>query len=99
MFKSFTHGERTVNVIISKGEDCGVVKKTIGELQDFVVNNAKQISKIGITAGLGLIFCGAAILIQNEQLKNWTSVYRNWKANRQRKKIRRTNRQGEGFGV
>ena len=69
MFKSFTHGERTVNVIISKGEDCGVVKKTIGELQDFVVNNAKQISKIGITAGLGLIFCSAAILIQDRQLK------------------------------
>lgn len=69
MFKSFTHGERTVNVIISKGEDCGVIKKAIGELQDFAVNNARQISKIGITAGLGFIFCSAAILIQNEQLK------------------------------
>ena len=69
MFKSFTHGERTVNVIISKGEDCGVIKKAIGELQDFAVNNARQISKIGITAGLGLIFCGAAILIQDRQLK------------------------------
>ena len=69
MFKSFTHGERTVNVIISKGEDCGVIKKAIGELQDFAVNNARHISKIGITAGLGLIFCGAAILIQDRQLK------------------------------
>ena len=65
----FKHGERTVNVIISKGEDCGVMKKAIGDLQDFVVNNAKQISKIAITAGLGLIFCGAAILIQDRQLK------------------------------
>lgn len=69
MFKSFTHGERTVNVIISKGGDCGVIKKAIGELQDFAVNNARQISKIGIAAGLGLIFCGAAILIQDRQLK------------------------------
>ena len=65
----FKHGDRTVNVIISKGEDCGVIKKAIGELQDFAVNNARQISKIGIAAGLGLIFCGAAILIQDRQLK------------------------------
>ena len=66
----FKHGtDRTINVIISKGEDCGVIKKAIGELQDFAVNNARHISKIGITAGLGLIFCGAAILIQDRQLK------------------------------
>lgn len=65
----FKHREGTVNVIISKGEDCGVIKKAIDELQDFAVNNARQISKIGITAGLGLIFSGAAILIQERQLK------------------------------
>ena len=36
MFKSFTHGERTVNVIISKGEDCGVIKESVDKLRNIV---------------------------------------------------------------
>ena len=36
----FKHGaERTVNVIISKGEDCGVIKESVDKLRNIVNNN------------------------------------------------------------
>ena len=46
MFKSFTHGERTVNVIISKGEDCGVIKESVDKLRNIVNNNAKTVKDV-----------------------------------------------------
>ena len=58
MFKSFTHGERTVNVIISKGEDCGVIKESVDKLRNIVNNNAKTVAMAMLITAAVFYFCG-----------------------------------------
>ena len=53
----FKHGtDRTVNVIISKGEDCGVMKKAIGELRNIVNNNAHVMAMATLITGVVFYF-------------------------------------------
>ena len=68
MFKSFTHGERTVNVIISKGEDCGVIKEPVDKLRNIVNNNAKTVKDVANVLALTMLITGAVFYFHSKQL-------------------------------
>lgn len=68
MFKSFTHGERTVNVIISKGEDCGVIKESVNKLRNIVNNNTKTVKDVANGLAVTMLITGAVLYLHNKWL-------------------------------
>ena len=55
----FKHGtDRTINVIISKGEDCGAIKESVSKLGNIVNNNAKTVAMAMLITAAVFYFCG-----------------------------------------
>ena len=53
----FKHGtDRTINVIISKGEDCGVIKESVDKLRNIVNNNAHVMAMATLITGVVFYF-------------------------------------------
>ena len=53
----FKHGtDRTVNVIISKGEGCGVIKESVDKLINIVNNNAHVMAMATLITGVVFYF-------------------------------------------
>ena len=73
MFKSFTHGERTVNVIISKGEDCGVIKESVDKLRNIVNNNAHVMAMATLITGVVFYFHGKQLTDLDERVSKLES--------------------------
>lgn len=66
MFKSLTHGEKAINIFVSKGEDCGAMKKDIDVLKKIVNNHADVMNGYRVVATLATMGCVAAILCQHK---------------------------------
>lgn len=65
----FKHGaERTVNVIIGKGEDCGVMKESVDKLRNIVNNNTKTVKDVANVLAVTMLITGAVFYFHSKHL-------------------------------